>query len=133
MKYGRGASLDNGGMTGLSVSDAAAKVGLTAHTLRWYEQEGLVDPVERDAAGRRRYQQADLDWLQMLIKLRSTGMPVRDMRRFAQLCRAGDSSIPDRLDLLEEHRRRVLHRIEELRADLGAVEYKIDYYRSVSS
>jgi DNA-binding transcriptional MerR regulator len=117
-------------ITGLSVSDAAAQVGLTTHTLRWYEQEGLVEPVGRDGAGRRRYGKSDLDRLAMLNKLRATGMPVREMRRFAQLLRAGDVSIPGRLALLEEHRTRVLARIAELRRDLDVVDHKIDFYRN---
>src|SRR6476646_6933744 len=105
-------------MTGLSVSDAAAKVGLTPHTLRWYEQEGLVEPVLRDTAGRRRYQPADLERLNLLTKLRSTGMSVRDMRRYAELIAAGEATFAERLALLEAHRARVLDRIAELAQDL---------------
>ena len=117
-------------MTGISVSEAAAKVGLTTHTLRWYEQEGLVEPVVRDAAGRRRYQPADLDRLVLLTKLRSTGMSVRDMRRYAELIAGGETTFPERLALLEAHRIQVLARIEELRRDLETVDYKIGLYRS---
>jgi DNA-binding transcriptional MerR regulator len=115
----------NGGVT---VSEAAAKVGLTVHTLRWYEQEGLVEPVGRDTAGRRRYGQGELDWLVLLTKLRSTGMPVRDMRRYAELARLGDGTVGDRLRLFIEHRERVLQRIEELQRDLEMIEYKIEIY-----
>jgi DNA-binding transcriptional MerR regulator len=114
---------------GLSVSDAAAQVGLTVHTLRWYEQEGLVEPIERDAAGRRRYRSSDMERLGILIKLRSTGMPVRDMRRYASLVSGGQATVADRLALLEAHRLRVLVRIEELSRDLATVDYKIDLYR----
>lgn len=117
-------------MTGLSVSDAAAKVGLTTHTLRWYEQEGLVEPVVRDAAGRRRYQPADLARLDLLTKLRSTGMSVRDMRRYAELIAAGEETFSERLALLEAHRSQVLARIAELGRDLEIVDYKIGLYRS---
>lgn len=113
---------------GLTVGEAAALVGLTVHTLRWYEQEGLVEPVERDTAGRRRYCEGDIGWLRLLIRLRSTGMPVRDMRRYAEMVRAGDHTVRDRLDLFVEHRRRVLARIDELRQDLSMLEHKIDIY-----
>ena len=74
-------------MTTWSIGEAAAKCGLSQHTLRWYEQEGLVAPVGRDSAGRRRYTESDLDWLLLLTRLRRTGMPVRDMRRYAELAR----------------------------------------------
>ena len=116
-------------MTVLTVGEAAARVGLTTHTLRWYEQEGLVSPVRRDSAGRRRYTSEDLTWLELLTKLRRTGMPVRDMRRYAELVRQGDATIAARRKLFEEHRDRVLARITDLHRDLAAVNFKIDLYR----
>ena len=69
----------------LTVGEAAERVGLTTYTLRWYEQEGLVAPVGRDSSGRRRYTESDVNWLLLLTRLRRTGMPVRDMRRYAEL------------------------------------------------
>src|SRR5207244_8415156 len=114
---------------GLTVGEAAAEVGLSVHTLRWYEQQGLVSPVGRDAAGRRRYQAGDLDWLQLLTCLRGTGMPVREMRRYAELARTGPTTIAQRLRLFEEHRERVLERIAELHRDLDAINVKIGIYR----
>jgi DNA-binding transcriptional MerR regulator len=114
---------------GFSVGEAATKVGLTAHTLRWYEQEGLVSPVDRDRAGRRRYRQRDLDSLRLLIKLRGTGMPVRQMREYAQLVRAGDATTGERLRMFLAHRERVLARIAELQRDLAAIDHKIEVYR----
>ena len=116
---------------GLTVGEAAAKVGLSVHTLRWYEQEGLVAPVDRDTAGRRRYSPDDLDWLQLLTRLRGTGMPVREMRRYAELARSGAATVAERLRLFEEHRQRVLERIAELQRDLDAINAKIEYYRGV--
>ena len=113
---------------GLTVGEVADRVGLTVHTLRWYEQEGLVDPIERDTAGRRRYGDRDLDWLRLLIRLRTTGMPVRDMRRYADMVRDGDHTIGDRLRLFVEHRERVLARIAELQQDLAVIDIKIEMY-----
>jgi DNA-binding transcriptional MerR regulator len=110
------------------VGEAAQRVGLSTHTLRWYEQEGLVEPVGRDSAGRRRYTQGDLDWLVLLTRLRRTGMPVRDMRRYAELARVGDSTLGARRRLFEEHRDRVLARIGELEEDLKVLDYKIKIY-----
>ena len=112
----------------LSVGEAAERVGLSPHTLRWYEQEGLVQPVGRDSAGRRRYTQQDVDWLVLLTRLRRTGMPVRDMRRYAELAREGDATIGARRRLFEQHRDRVLGRIAELEEDLKVLNYKIDLY-----
>jgi DNA-binding transcriptional MerR regulator len=118
-------------VTTLSVGEAAARVGLTVHTLRWYEREGLVEPVTRDAGGRRRYTEADVGWLVLLTKLRRTGMPVRDMRRYAELARQGEHTIGARRRLFEAHRERVLARIDELREDLGVLDFKIGLYRKM--
>jgi DNA-binding transcriptional MerR regulator len=119
------------GQATLSVGEAAARVGLTSHTLRWYEQQGLVAPVGRDSAGRRRYTERDIGWLVLLTKLRRTGMPVRDMRRYAELARQGGRTIGDRVRLFEQHRDRVRARIAQLQQDLAAINDKIDHYRKV--
>ncbi|MFG2100413.1 MerR family transcriptional regulator [Micromonospora echinaurantiaca] len=113
----------------LTVGEAAERVGLTTYTLRWYEQEGLVAPVGRDSAGRRRYTAGDVDWLFLLTRLRRTGMPVRDMRRYADLARQGDGTLGARRALFEAHRARVLARMAELAEDLKVLDHKIDAYR----
>ncbi|ATO17286.1 MerR family transcriptional regulator [Micromonospora sp. WMMA2032] len=113
----------------LSVGEAAERVGLTTYTLRWYEQEGLVAPVGRDSAGRRRYTEGDVSWLFLLTRLRRTGMPVRDMRRYAELARQGDRTLGARRALFEAHRARVLARMAELTEDLTVLDHKIDAYR----
>ena len=115
-------------VNGFTVGEAADMVGLTAHTLRWYEQEGLVAPIHRDSAGRRRYCDDDIGWLRLLIRLRTTGMPVREMRRYAEMVRAGDHTVGDRLQLFVEHRERVLARIGELQQDLAMLDIKISLY-----
>ncbi|MFC4020247.1 MerR family transcriptional regulator [Micromonospora sp. GCM10011542] len=113
----------------LTVGEAAERVGLSTYTLRWYEQEGLVAPVGRDSAGRRRYTTGDVNWLLLLTRLRRTGMPVRDMRRYAELARQGDRTLGARRALFEAHRARVLRRMAELEEDLTVLNYKIDIYR----
>jgi len=117
----------------VSVGEAASAVGLSTYTLRWYEQEGLVEPVERDAAGRRRYTERDLAFLVLLTKLRRTGMSVADMRRYAQLVRHGPTTVEARRELLEHHRDGVLERIEALQRDLEAVNHKIEIYRELQA
>lgn len=114
-----------------TVSEAAALVGLTTYTLRWYEQEGLVARIDRDTAGRRRYSARDLGFLELLIKLRRTGMSVADMRRYTTLIRSGDDTIQQRLDLFRDHRDHVLEQIAQLQRDLEAVNIKINIYEEM--
>lgn len=117
-----------------TVSEVSAQTGLSAHTLRWYEQVGLLDPVHRDAAGRRRYSEDDLGRLGFLLKLRSTGMPVRDMIRFVELSRLeNDAGVAEKLQILVDHRERVLAQISALQEDLKIIEFKIDIYSGIEA
>ena len=121
----------NPGTTSLSIAEAAGQSGLTAHTLRYYERDGLLlEPVERSASGHRRYTERDLTWIQLVTRLRSTGMPIRDVRRYAALVRAGEGNEEERLELLREHRRAVLARLAEVQDHLGAIDYKIGLYET---
>lgn len=117
----------------LSVSAVADRIGLSAHTLRWYERIGLLDQVERDASGHRRYTTSDVEWLLLLIRLRATGMPVRDMQRYAELVRAGEHTATERRELLEAHRTRVAAHIKELRGHLAVIDHKVTGYRDGES
>jgi DNA-binding transcriptional MerR regulator len=117
-----------------TVSEVSSQTGLSAHTLRWYEQVGLLDPVNRDAAGRRRYSEDDLGRLSFLLKLRSTGMPVRDMIRFVELSRLDDDAgVAGKLQILVDHRERVLTQINALQEDLKIIEFKIDIYSGIEA
>jgi DNA-binding transcriptional MerR regulator len=119
------------GEGGLSIADAAAGAGVSVHTLRYYERAGLiVNTVERNRAGRRRYHQADLDWITICTKLRSTGMPIRSIRRYAELVAAGPGNEQERLALMESHRAYVEAKLADLEENLKLIDYKIDVYRS---
>jgi DNA-binding transcriptional MerR regulator len=115
---------------GLTIADAARRTGVSAHTLRYYERAGLVvTRVDRTSGGRRRYRQLDLDWIKICTKLRSTGMPIKTIRRYADLVAAGRGNEPERLALLEEHRADVLARLAELQENLTLIDRKIGVYR----
>ena len=116
-------------LTGLTIAEAADETGLTPDTLRYYEKGGLMlRGVPRGSSGHRRYENADLSWIRLITKLRSTGMPIRDVRRYADLVRAGDGNEQDRLDLLRAHRQVVLARLAEVQDHLGAIDFKIGLY-----
>ncbi|MCO1574318.1 MerR family transcriptional regulator [Crossiella sp. SN42] len=116
-----------------SIAETAELTGLTAHTLRYYERIGLLDPVDRGPDGRRRFRDTDLAWLSFLTRLRDTGMPIREMREFAELRRAGDVTASARLELLSRHRDGVRRRIADLADCLDALDNKIDHYRRLTS
>jgi DNA-binding transcriptional MerR regulator len=114
-------------VTTWSISQTAEKCGLSQHTLRWYERIGLVGPVSRGTDGRRQYSDKDLDWLTLITRLRETGMPVRDMQRYAELVRSGVGE-EERLVLLKRHREEVRLALAAQRECLKLLNSKIDTY-----
>lgn len=116
-------------MTSLTISDVAAETGLTTSTLRYYEQEGLLrGEIDRASSSHRRYSEQDLRWVEFITKLRATGMPIRDIRRYTELAREGDHTTPDRLALLVDHRERVLAQLADMQRSLDAIDFKISTY-----
>lgn len=114
----------------LSIEEVAKRTGLTAYTLRYYERIGLIAPVGRAAGGQRRYAASDMAWIEFLLRLRTTHMPIGKMQAFAKLRGAGDSTVPNRRQMLEEHLTDVLAEIEAMRQSAAALQAKIEYYRS---
>ena len=114
-------------MTTWTIGEAAEKCGLSQHTLRWYERIGLLRhrARQRRPAGQRR----DLDWLSTMTKLLATGMPVRDMQRYAELVRSGAGQ-SERLELLKRHREQVRRAIASQRECLKLLDAKITHYGS---
>jgi DNA-binding transcriptional MerR regulator len=100
------------------------------HTLRYYERAGLVvTPSDRTVGGRRRYHQLDLKWIVVCTKLRATGMPIKSIRRYAQLVAAGPGNEQERLALMEAHRADVTAKLAEIQENLKLIDHKIDVYR----
>ena len=115
----------------LSIEEVAKRTGLTAHTLRYYERIGLIAPVARAAGGQRRYAASDMAWIEFLLRLRTTHMPIGKMQAFATLRGAGDSTVLDRRQMLEEHLIDVLAEIEAMSQSAIALQAKIEHYRSM--
>ncbi len=112
----------------MSIADAARASGVSAYTLRYYERAGLIDDVGRADSGHRRYSERDLAWIHTLQCLRATGMPIRTIRRYAELVRAGDGNEVERLALLQEHRAAVRAQLAEVRRHLAFIDRKISIY-----
>jgi DNA-binding transcriptional MerR regulator len=113
----------------LTIAEAAERSGVSTHTLRYYERIGaLREPPERAPSGHRRYTERDLSWIELLTRLRSTGMPIATMLRYAELAREGNATAAERKALLLTHRAEVAARVEQLRHDLELIDYKINVY-----
>lgn len=113
-----------------SPSQAAEQSGFSLDTLRYYERIGLLDGIDRAPSGHRRFRDQDLEWLGVLRCLRDTGMPIAQMRRYAELARGGQATLAERMRLLTEHDVRVGEQIALLQAQREHLRDKIDWYRS---
>jgi len=111
----------------LAIAEVAERTGTTSDTLRYYEKIGLVRPG-RDAGGRRRYAEGDLQRVVFLTRMRQSEMPIRDLQRYVALVEEGPHTEPERLAMLSGHRDAVLRRRAELDAALGVIDFKITAY-----
>ena len=111
-----------------SIQEVSRKTGLTTHTLRYYEKEGLITGVERSGGGFRQYTEEDLEALGLICCLKNTGMPLREIARFVALTHQGDATLRDRVEILRTHRETVMARLREMQQHLEKVTWKLDYF-----
>jgi DNA-binding transcriptional MerR regulator len=115
--------------TTMSIGEVSALTGLTTHTLRFYEQEELFfAPVRRNAAGRRVFTQEEVEWLKVCTKLRSSGMPLPEIRHYAQLARDGAGTEAERFEILRRHEAKVQQQVADLQEALGIIHTKVEIY-----
>ena len=115
----------------LTIHEVAQATGLSAHTLRYYERIGLIHPINRQQNTHRHYTADDVGWIEFLLKLRATGMSIKDMQKYAELQRRGDDTLPERLQMLKSLRGSVEARISELNEHLKLICYKIEIYQQI--
>lgn len=113
----------------MSIQDISNLTGITAHTLRYYEKNGLIHSIARGTNGRRQYSSADLAWIRFLVRLRSTGMSIRQMQQIAELRRKGPATTKERRILLEAHKKKLAEQIEKLQEHYEVINEKIEIYR----
>ncbi|MCW2876208.1 MAG: transcriptional regulator, MerR family protein [Sphaerisporangium sp.] len=113
----------------LSIGQVAERTGLSVHALRFYEREGiLADPVRRGPGGRRVYSEQDVEWLNLCIILRASGMPLPAIRQYTGLVRQGAGNELERLALLRRHQELVTAQIGRLTECLELIGYKVRVY-----
>ncbi len=115
-------------MESYSISQVAQRFGVEPHTLRFYEKEGIIPPG-RTKNGIRVYSQENVAQLEMAMCLKSTGMPLKEIKRYFDLVEQGDATLEERLHIFTDHHQRVLQEIEELQHYLEKIEWKIDYLK----
>jgi DNA-binding transcriptional MerR regulator len=115
----------------LTIGQVAVRTGLSVHTLRFYEAEGVVAaPIERNASGHRVYSEADVQWLEICKSLRMSGMPLADIAEYGRLVREPGETEATRLALLRNHHERLSTEIAERLTQLAHIAAKVRYYET---
>lgn len=117
----------------MTINEVSKIYNVTPDTLRYYEKVGMIPPVTRTAGGIRDYQEVDLGWASLALCMRSAGLPVEAMIEYVKLYRQGDSTIPDRLHLLEKQRDSLLEQRKQIDVTLKRLNYKISKYEDAVS
>lgn len=110
------------------IGELAERTGRGIHAIRWYEAQGLIPGVVRDPGGRRLYGPLHIRWLELIERLRHTGMSIAQMRAYTALVKQGNATLRQRRALLEAHRARVEATIAEWTIALRLLDDKIDFY-----
>lgn len=111
-----------------SIGEFSKLTGLGIHTLRYYEHENLIIP-ERNSSNRRRYSDKDIAWIDFIKRLKDTGMPIKEIKRYATLRAAGESTLAERMEMLIYHRQALGEQITQLQEHMAKLDDKIDFYR----
>jgi DNA-binding transcriptional MerR regulator len=112
----------------MHIGELARRSGRSTHTIRWYEAQGLMPGAARDAGGRRVFSPAHVEWLELMTRLRESGMSIRQMQAYARQVRQGKSTLAARQALLLEHRERVKAKLDELKASIALIDRKVQLY-----
>lgn len=114
-----------------TMKQACAEVGMNYEALKFYCNEGLVPNVKRDAANRRVFDERDIAWIKSLGCLKNCGMGIAEMKEYVQLCLQGESSIPQRKEILEEKRAELTRKMDELQQSIDYIDRKQQFYENV--
>lgn len=112
----------------MTIGEIAKKTDLSESTLRYYEKKGLLR-VGRDHNGRRNYEESDIAWIKFIRRLKETGMLIKEIKRYAQLRYRGETTMPERLDMLQKHREYVLEQLGKWNEYLQNLDDKIAFYQ----
>ncbi|PAD21808.1 MerR family transcriptional regulator [Terribacillus saccharophilus] len=113
-----------------SISEVAKELNVTAYTLRYYDKEGLMPFVERTASGQRLFKESDIAALNIIECLKSTGMPIKEIKTFIDWCTAGDITLQQRFDMFMERKSVVEKQMKELEETMKLIEHKCYYYKT---
>lgn len=114
--------------TRLKIGEFVSQTGHSVHTIRWYEAQGLLPHVPRDGGGRRTYSKRHVTWIELIDRLRRSGMSIAELREYTKLAQQGSNTLEATRSMLMQHRSNVEQKIEEWQNALTLINEKIDFY-----
>lgn len=114
-------------MTTYSIGEVAQRTGLTTYTLRYYEKEGLLPRIHKNMSGARRFNDHDLECLDVLECLKSTGLPLKEIKLYMELRQKGDITLKDRLQIFLRQKKRLEEQFQALNESMDKINFKIKY------
>lgn len=111
-----------------SIKEVSKLTGISAHTIRYYEKEGILPPIDRTENGVRVFSDENLFWLDLVICLKKTNMSIKDIKKIISLSLVGDSTVDERKDILINHKKEILSQIEVLKESVNKIDKKIAFY-----
>jgi len=112
-----------------SIGEFSKLTNLGIHTLRYYEHENLISP-KRNSNNRRCYSDSDIAWVGFIKRLKDTGMPIKEIKRYAELRSKGDTTLKPRMEMLIQHRQALNEQISSLQKHMSKLDDKINYYQN---
>ncbi|MGX7182584.1 MerR family transcriptional regulator [Enterococcus pallens] len=112
----------------MNISEVAAKYDMTAATIRYYEKQGLMPPVTRNAAGVRDFQEEDLNWVEFIKCMKDFGLSIDSLSRYSELYQIGDSTLIERKEILTKEYQKLLKKQEQINRTVAKLEWKLDFY-----
>ncbi|MFE4714282.1 MULTISPECIES: MerR family transcriptional regulator [Bacillales] len=114
-----------------TIKEASEKLNCAAHTIRFYDKEGLLPNIRRDDHGNRMFEKRDLDWIRLMTCFRATGMSVADLKQIVDLALQGDETIGQRRAILEAHQEEIKRKQRVLDEAFEAVSQKLEVYNNI--
>ena len=111
-----------------TIKQVADKMGVSVPTLRYYDKEGLLPFIEKKENGTRIFKESDLRTLEIISCMKASGMPIKDIKRYMDMCLEGDNTLEDRLDIFLKRKEVIKEQMEELNKTMSVIEHKIKYY-----
>lgn len=114
----------------MTIKEVSEKYGVTQDTLRYYERVGMIPRVTRTAGGIRDYMEKDLEWVELAVCMRNTGLPVEAMIEYVKLSQIGDSTFGERMQLLKRQREVLMGQKRQMEETLERLNFKISRYEA---